>query len=221
MIGIYKIINKVNGKYYVGSSTELDKPHGRWYKHKRALIKGSHINSHLQSAWNKYGPESFEFQIVEVTKREKMEEIEQKYLDIAKNETDKCYNQNFLVSGTNFRPEIVKKRANSFRRYYQTHPNPMNGKKHSEETKEKIRQKALGRKLSEETKQKLSQYRGSKSGSSDKTIYSIFNPATGETFQGLRSDFLREHDISPGLFPWALKNNKPCKGWIIKLSERV
>lgn len=219
--GIYKIINKTNGKYYVGSTTQLDDSHGRWYKHQRSLIKGNHINSHLQSAWKKYGQDNFDFIILEKTDKKNLLVVEQKYLDIAKGEQDKCYNQNFLVSGTNFSLDVIKRRTKSFKKYYSIHPNPMSGKKHSDESKEKMRQKALGRKLSDETKKKLSQYRGIKSSFSDKTIYLISNPTTGETFQGLRSDFLRDRDISSGLFLWARKKNKPCKGWIIRLSEKV
>lgn len=38
--GIYKIINKINGKYYVGSSKDIVTPNiGRWYMHKYELNK--------------------------------------------------------------------------------------------------------------------------------------------------------------------------------------
>ena len=53
-IGIYKIINKVNGKYYVGSSLNINK---RWSVHKSALSKNKHHNDHLQNAWNKVDDE--------------------------------------------------------------------------------------------------------------------------------------------------------------------
>lgn len=215
MIGIYKIINKTNGKYYVGSSTELDTPHGRWYKHKRALIKSNHANNHLQSAWNKYGEESFDFVVVEEATKEKLLETEQKYLDIASTEKENCYNINFLAERGEFSDEIINKRTESYKKYYLSHPNPMYNKKHSFETKEKIRKKAMGRRLSETTKKKLSQYTGIRNGVSDKTIYNIINTNTNETFIGIRSDFLRGHNISSGLFTWALKKNKLCKGWKI------
>ena len=51
--GIYKIVNKVNGKYYVGSSNDVLKT--RFYEHKRLLTKNKHFNVKLQNAWNKYG----------------------------------------------------------------------------------------------------------------------------------------------------------------------
>jgi group I intron endonuclease len=59
--GIYKILNKINNKVYVGSATNIRK---RWRDHKWYLNHNIHHNSHLQSAWNKYGAESFEFLIV-------------------------------------------------------------------------------------------------------------------------------------------------------------
>src|SRR3989304_1436717 len=64
--GIYKIINKTNGKYYVGSSNDII---GRWFTHKSQLNRNNHCNPHLQRAWNKYGKDNFEFIIVEEKKK--------------------------------------------------------------------------------------------------------------------------------------------------------
>jgi len=60
--GIYKIINKVNNKFYVGSSRNLRR---RKRDHFSELKKNIHFNKHLQGAWNKYGGENFEFKIIE------------------------------------------------------------------------------------------------------------------------------------------------------------
>jgi len=76
--GIYKIVNKVNGKYYIGSSKNIKR---RWSGHKVKLNKNEHFNSHLQNSWNKYGKENFEFLIVEKVSEEKRIETEQKYLN--------------------------------------------------------------------------------------------------------------------------------------------
>ena len=59
--GIYKILNKINGKFYIGSSRNIDK---RLNDHKNLLRKEKHENKHLQSAWNKYGEENFIFEIL-------------------------------------------------------------------------------------------------------------------------------------------------------------
>lgn len=59
---IYCIYNKVNSKRYIGSATR-DKE--RWRAHRHQLRGNYHFSTHLQSAWNKYGEDNFEFQIVE------------------------------------------------------------------------------------------------------------------------------------------------------------
>lgn len=60
--GIYKITNKINGKYYVGSSSYINQ---RWSTHRKLLNKNKHYNPHLQNAWEKYGKESFDFIVIE------------------------------------------------------------------------------------------------------------------------------------------------------------
>jgi len=60
--GIYKIINVVNNKFYVGSAVDFTV---RKRKHWWMLRKGTHANKHLQAAWLKYGEPSFTFVIVE------------------------------------------------------------------------------------------------------------------------------------------------------------
>jgi hypothetical protein len=65
--GIYKIINKIDGKYYVGSSKNITMGCDcRFKSHLRYLKSNNHSNDYLQYAWNKYKKDSFEFKIVEV-----------------------------------------------------------------------------------------------------------------------------------------------------------
>jgi len=97
--GIYKIINKVNGKYYVGSSNDINGPHGRWYEHINNLKASRHDNNHLQKSWNKYGESAFEFVIIKEVPLDKLLSEEQIFLDIAKLEKNKTYNMNFLSTG--------------------------------------------------------------------------------------------------------------------------
>lgn len=59
---IYKIRNKTNNKFYLGSSKNFSH---RKCEHKRDLSLGKHHSPRLQKAWNKYGSESFVFEIVE------------------------------------------------------------------------------------------------------------------------------------------------------------
>lgn len=59
--GIYKIVNKVNGKYYIGSSRNVNK---RISEHLSELSNKKHCNKKLQNAYNKYGEEIFKFEII-------------------------------------------------------------------------------------------------------------------------------------------------------------
>ena len=76
--GVYKIINMVNGKIYVGSSVDI---YNRWYHHKRDLNNNMHGNVYLQNAWNKYGGNNFDFVIIEECEPVYQFEREQFYLN--------------------------------------------------------------------------------------------------------------------------------------------
>ena len=60
--GIYAIVNKVNGKRYIGPAKSI---RTRWRWHKNSLKAQRHDNSHLQRAWNAYGYDLFEFILLE------------------------------------------------------------------------------------------------------------------------------------------------------------
>lgn len=61
-MGIYKIINVINNKFYVGSAVSFSR---RKTRHFSELRTNKHSNSKLQNAWNKYGEQAFVFAIVE------------------------------------------------------------------------------------------------------------------------------------------------------------
>lgn len=61
--GVYKILCKTNNKFYIGSSKNLDK---RWLVHLYNLRKNKHINVYLQRSFNKYGEDSFTFEVLEI-----------------------------------------------------------------------------------------------------------------------------------------------------------
>jgi len=135
--GIYIIENKANGKIYIGSSVNL---RTRWNKHLSDLRRGIHGNPHLQAAWNQYGEESFEYRIIE-TMEDSVKQRELYYINY--------YNALDREIGYN----IAKT----------THC-PMEGREHTEESKEKMRQAKLGennnfygRTHTEETKRKISE----------------------------------------------------------------
>ena len=75
--GIYKIVNKINGKYYVGKSSRIAE---RKCEHWCDLKHNRHFNIHLQHAWNKYGTDAFEFIVIELCSVNKLKELETYYL---------------------------------------------------------------------------------------------------------------------------------------------
>lgn len=77
--GIYKIVNKIDGKFYLGSASIFRK---RRNLHFAQLKRNMHGNPYLQAAWNKYGEENFDFvKILIVHDKSKLEEVEQYFLD--------------------------------------------------------------------------------------------------------------------------------------------
>ncbi len=60
--GIYKIVNLIDGKMYIGSAVNLSK---RWSEHQWKLSTNISPHLHLQNAWNKYGEDIFKFEVLE------------------------------------------------------------------------------------------------------------------------------------------------------------
>lgn len=72
MIGIYKITNLVNNKVYIGQSIHIER---RWQEHCRPSTR-----SLIGKAIQKYGKESFSFQILEECDEEQLDELEAEYI---------------------------------------------------------------------------------------------------------------------------------------------
>lgn len=89
---IYKIVNSVNGKYYLGSTTNLSK---REKSHFWKLKKGKHHSIKLQNAFNKYGEAAFSF--VVLYESDNIRESEQIELD--KLDYSQCYNVSTTSTG--------------------------------------------------------------------------------------------------------------------------
>jgi group I intron endonuclease len=88
--GIYRIINKENGRVYIGSTIRFKK---RFPSHINRLLSGKHENTFLQNDWNKCGSEAFLFEVVEVVEdpRELLVR-EQFFLDQYYDNQNQCYN---------------------------------------------------------------------------------------------------------------------------------
>ena len=77
--GVYFIKNEVNNKLYIGSTKASFK--SRFQEHKKLLKKGNHHSIKLQRAWNKYGKDSFSFNIIEIVSKDNCRNREQFYFD--------------------------------------------------------------------------------------------------------------------------------------------
>lgn len=176
---IYKIINTVNGKFYVGSTGNM---YERTRGHRNLLRRGRHHCKHLQAAWNKYGERAFVFVVVEkVEAYDLLQKAEDVWLleHVGK---DYCYNTSLYSDapmrgipkekhpnfGVPVSEEQRKLISESLKAFYASDPinHPRSGKRHSEETIRKISEKiqaALARggagryARSEETLRKLSE----------------------------------------------------------------
>lgn len=125
MYGIYQIHNKVNNKVYIGSSQEINK---RFRAHRNMLLKNNHDNIYLQRAWNKYGEDSFSFEIILLCEEFELLRYEQWFLD-------------------NWKPKYnIAKFADA----------PNRGKSFSKEHIENLSKSHKGQLFSEETRNKLS-----------------------------------------------------------------
>ena len=145
-IGIYKIKNKVTGKFYIGSSVNLSK---RKERHFRNLKNGIHENNYLQNAYDKYGKSAFEFFIIGICDKSVMQIEEQKQLDRWVG-TEECYNickiaGSPFVKGRKKSEEHRRKLSEATTRYFQFHP----------EARERNRNFRLGKLASKETRQKM------------------------------------------------------------------
>jgi group I intron endonuclease len=78
--GIYKIVNNINGKIYIGSAKDFKK---RYESHVNALLKNKHHNRKLQNGVNKYKIENFTFVPIEyIDDVNQLIVREQYYLDL-------------------------------------------------------------------------------------------------------------------------------------------
>lgn len=108
--GIYKIVNKTNGSYYVGSTKCAFAK--RFSRHRKQLRDKKHFNAHLQNSFNKYGEDKFVFVIVKISNKGQSLKDEQKMLDFCLDD-DNCYNLCVCASapmtGRKHTPETIAK----------------------------------------------------------------------------------------------------------------
>jgi group I intron endonuclease len=142
-IGVYKIVNLVNGKIYIGKSLRLKY---RWKQHLWKLKNKTHANKHLQSAFDKYTNVNFWFEILEYCSKENVCEREMFYINKHQSYNPKFgYNKTKGGEGLKATDEIKQKISNSLK-----------GKPASEAKKENCRKAQTGLKRSKEHKENIS-----------------------------------------------------------------
>lgn len=129
---VYKITNKITGKIYIGITNQGSGARYRHHWYESRIGEPSPIHRSMA----KYGEDNFTLEIIDFA--ETYEELKEK---------EKFWIKEFNSTDRNIGYNLTEGGDGTF------------GRTHSEETKEKIRQKALGRKISEETKKKMSEAR--------------------------------------------------------------
>lgn len=173
---IYKIINLVNDKFYVGSTTNKKV---RFREHRKQLRGNRHHCKHLQSAWNKYGELKFNFVVIEeVPLDHNLAAVEDAWLREHFGKPH-CYNSGAAAVapwrgvygdkhfnfGTTMGDKQKLKISSALKNFYAEDitNHPRFGKAHSDETKAKISASKLaspskhwlGKERDTETKQKI------------------------------------------------------------------
>lgn len=134
---IYEIVNLTNGKRYIGSSVNLKV---RWKKHLRDLCNNRHHSFLLQRAWNKYGSNIFQFNILScVINCSNMVEAEQEYLDL-KSE----YNISLVAGSPRLGMKSSSKHCANMSKALTGRKSPNAGKKFTDEHKANIRNSMTG-----------------------------------------------------------------------------
>lgn len=106
--GVYQILNKVNGKSYIGSSINLT---WRKTKHFTELRNNKHHSIILQKAFIKYGENNFEFKVLTNTLPEHLIKLEQWFIDNLKPEYNVCKIAGSCLGVKRSKESIDKKRA--------------------------------------------------------------------------------------------------------------
>lgn len=227
--GIYRIVCLTNKKLYIGSAVNLRK---RWQDHSRDLSRKTHCNQKLQRAYQKYGSDAFQFEIIEFVLPPFLLEREQYHLDKNKPFGSKGFNiarqaaQPLL--GLEHPPVSAETREKlrtshlgqpgywTGKRRPPEHIHPLSdearakisdanrGRTTSPETREKLRLANLGKKQSEETKHKLREARAPLRG----------KPRSPEIGEKIRLAKLG-HTVSAETIAKIRSNNHPVKTLIV------
>ena len=148
MTNIYKIVNLINGKVYVGKTIRAIEIR---FKGHLEGVKGR-VNRYLYDSINHYGVENFKVELIEQCERE-IEDEREKYWIKSLKSNNKEFGYNMTEGGDGGRTSINFKHSEETKRKIS---DKNKGRVRTEEEKQNLRNKNLGKKLSEETKLKMS-----------------------------------------------------------------
>jgi group I intron endonuclease len=230
--GIYKIINIVNNKFYVGSAVDLKR---RKARHFSELRNNRHNNRYLQAAWVKYGEQAFVFVVVEeLEEGADLLAAENIWL---KEHVGKDYCDNLGVDAT--APMLGFSGERSPTWGYKHTPESLaiitaasTGRTHAPEDIEKIRQHLIGKPKSATTRAKISAalsgegnfWYGKKRpehGAKVSKAVEVTEPSGTATVYPSISVLREALDLTPPTVNRALKSGKPITrgkfaGWVFK-----
>lgn len=142
MVSIYKFTNLLNGKIYVGSTSNIVR---RQREHKCHSQYSKHTYAFYNSI-KKYGWESFMFDVIEVCCPLLRNDRENHWINYY-HTLDKRYGYNLISADNHICTEETRQKRSTSRK----------GKKASLETRRKISEAGKGRKLSDKTRENIRQ----------------------------------------------------------------
>lgn len=150
-IGIYKIVNIITNKCYIGSSNNIDV---RFNTHIHSLKNNKHHSIKLQNSYNKHGIDNFIFEVIEFCDIESLLKKEQYYIDFFNS-----YHNGYNCSMDSSNPMLGRKHSEKTKKLMSENNKGENhhfyGKKLSIEHKDKISKAGTGRVHSEKTKKQI------------------------------------------------------------------
>lgn len=151
MIGIYMIRNLINDKKYIGQSVDIER---RFKEHKNRMFY-TEYETCFYRALKKYGIENFSFEILEICKKEEMDEKEKEYIQKFKTYV-KENGYNFTTGGKGYSGEFTEEHKQKLAASKTGVKNPLYNKTPSKETLLKRSLALKGKKKPDSFKEKMS-----------------------------------------------------------------